>query len=213
MSTEIVDIIRAIVRDELSGLSLGDIAVVTGGFPHADAGDANNYECTVKLRESGLELPRVPMATPHIGMASAPQPGELVLVSYVGGDPNRPVVVGRLYSDTVRPPVHDAGEWRVQAPAAGTTSIAIDKGQAVVVTAGKTVVTVHKDGNVEIAGEQDIAITVKGNATISCTDCTLDASGTIDLGTGGGGVITEKSHKCYFSGAPLMGSASVRAKG
>ena len=213
MSGDIIDIIRAIVRDELATLALGDIAIVTSVFPHSGKDDGNNYECNVKLRESDLELRRVPIATPHIGMVSAPRVDDLVLVSYVGADPNRPIVVGRLYSNKANPPLHEAGEWRVEAPFQGQTSVAVDKEESVVVTAGKTIVTIRKDGAVELAGEQDLKIEVKGNATVKCGDCTIDASGTIELGTGGDPVITEGSHKCYFSGSPLVGSGSVKAKG
>jgi hypothetical protein len=208
-----VALIRAIVREELRALQLGDIAVVTSVFAHTDEGDGHNHECSVKLRESDLELRKVPMATPHVGMVSPPAVGDLVLLTYVGGDINRAVVVGRLYSDEKRPPVHAEGEWRVESPLQGPSSLAIDKDGAVVVTAGKTVVTVRQDGEVEIAGEKDLKIDVKGNVAIKCADCTVDASGKIDLGQGGSGVITEGSHKCYYTGAPLVGSKNVKAKG
>ncbi len=210
--SDLVTIIRAIVRDELKSLRLGDVAVVTSVFPHTSESDGYNYECHVKLRESDLELRRVPMATPHVGMVSAPNVGDLVLITYIQGDPNRPIVLGRLYSDQANPPLHDAQEWRVEAPFGGETFIAIDQEESVAVTTGKTVVTVRKDSNVEIAGEADLAIEVKGNVAISCADCTVEASGNIDLGTGGSGVITQDSHKCYFTGAPLVGSQSVKAK-
>jgi hypothetical protein len=209
--SDLVTIIRAIVREELKSLHLGDLAVVTSNFPHAD-GDDHNYECSVKLRESDQELRRVPMATPHVGMVSAPKVGDLVLISYVGGDPNRPIVVGRLYSDQENPPVHEAGEWRVESPLGGKTSIAIDKNESVVVTAENTVVTVKKSDLVHIKGPKDLKIEVDGNVQIKCADCTVDASGNIDLGKDGGGVITTKSHKCYFTGAALVGSQTVKAK-
>lgn len=192
--TDPVSIIRAIIRDELAAVRLPEIAVVTSAFPHTDASDANNFECNVQLREGPLELRKVPICTPHIGMASAPQKGELVLLSYVDGDPNRAVVVGRLYSEKAHPPVHKAKEWRL---ANGETSIAIDKDEAVVITAGETVVTVRKNGNLEV----------------KCKNCKIEASGNIDLGSGGSGVITEQSHKCYFTGKPLKPSQTVRAKG
>jgi phage baseplate assembly protein gpV len=210
--SDLVSIIRAIVRDEVKSLRLGDVAVVTAGLPHAE-GDTHNYECNVKLRENGLELKNVPIATPHIGMASAPAEGDLVLLSYVGGDPNRPIVVGRLYSDQKNPPVHEANEWKVVSKTDGETSIAIDKDESVVVTAGETVVTVKKGDTVSIKGPKDLKIEVDGNVEVKCVDCKVDASGNIDLGTGGGGVITDKTHKCYFTGAPLVGSQTVKAKG
>lgn len=206
-----VSIIRTIVRDELKSLRLGDLAVVTSIFPHAE-GDANNYECSVKLRESDLELKKVPMATSHIGMASTPRVGDLVLVSYVGANPNHPIIVGRLYNDKANPPEHEENEWRVQAPFEGDTEIAIDKEESICLTAGKTTITVKKDDVIQIAGEADLEIEVKGHVNLKCTDCKIDASGNIDLGTGGSGVITEMSHKCYFTGAPLVGSKKVKSK-
>jgi phage gp45-like len=210
--SDLVSILRAIVRDEMKLLQLDDLAVVTAGFPHAD-GDSNNYECNVKLRESGLELKKVPICTPHVGMVSTPKEGDLVLLSYVGGDANRPIVVARLYSDQCSPPVHEAGEWRVVSKTGGEAFIAIDKDESIVVSAGDTVVTVKKGDTVSIKGPKDLTIEVEGNVELKCADCKVDASGTIDLGAGGAGVITEKSHTCYFTGAPLVGSQTVKAKG
>jgi len=210
--SDLVTIIRAIVQDELKSLCLGDIGVVTSTFPHEE-GDDHNYECSVRLREGELELRRVPMATPHVGMVSAPEAGDLVLISYLGGDPNRPIVVGRLHSDKRHPPVHAAGEWRVESPLGGDTSIAIDRDAAVVITAGDTTVSVHPSGNIELASPTDVSVKVDGNVSLTCTDCKIRASGNIELGSGGAGVITTQSHKCYYTGAPLVGSLTVKAKG
>jgi phage baseplate assembly protein gpV len=227
--TDAAAAIRAIVRDELAALRWPDIAVVTSVFAHSGDDDGHNHECNVQLREGKLELRKVPIATPHVGMVSAPQVGDLVLLAYVAGDPNRAIVVGRLYSEKANPPKHDEKEWRVESPLKGASSIAIDKDESVVVTAGKTIVTVRKDGAVEvkgeadlkaeikgkldIKGEADVKIEVKGKVEVKCTDCTIDASGNIDLGTGGSGVITEQSHKCFFTGKPLVPSKTVKAKG
>jgi phage baseplate assembly protein gpV len=210
--TDAASAIRAIVRDELAALRLSELAVVTSVFAHSGDDDGNNHECNVQLRETSLELRRVPIATPHVGMVSAPQVGDLVLLAYVGGDPNRAIVVGRLYSEKSNPPKHEENEWRVESPLKGTSSIAIDKDESVVVSAGKTIVTIRKDGAVEVAGEADLKIEVKGKVEVKCTDCKIDASGNIDLGDGGAGVITEASHKCYFTGKALVPSKTVKAK-
>jgi hypothetical protein len=206
-------LIRAVVREELQALHLADVAVVTSVFVHADAGDAHNHACHVKLRESGLELRHVPLTTPHVGMVSPPQVGDLVLLNYLHGDLNRAVVVGRLHSDKVRPPVHGQKSWQVAALPQGETVLTLNDEGQLVLTAGKTQVTLEKDGKVVVTGETDLQIEVKGNAQIKCTDCLIDASGKIDLGSGGAGVITEASHKCYFTGKPLVPSKSVKAKG
>jgi Type VI secretion system/phage-baseplate injector OB domain len=210
--SDIVTILRAIVRDELRSIQLGDVAVVAKAYGHAD-GDEHNHECDVTLRESGLELKKVPIATPHVGMASAPQEGDLVYLSYVGGDPNRPIVLGRLYSEKFNPPVHALGELHIVSKPEGEASIVIDKDESVIVTSGETVVTIKRDDSVSIKGKKDLIVEVDGDVQLKCKDCKVDASGDIDLGSGGGGVITTKSHKCYFTGAALVGSGTVKAKG
>lgn len=214
--SDIVTIIRAIVRDELKALRLGDIGVVTSAFPHA-GGDAHNHECNVRLREAGgegaLELRRVPIATPHVGMVSAPQVGDLVLISYVQADPNRPIVVGRLYSDERNPPEHKAAGWRVESPLGGASSLAIEEDESVVVSAGDTTITLKRDDSVEIRAPKHLDVKVDGDVALTCKACTIDASGDIELGKGGAGVITTQSHKCFYTGAPLVGSLSVKAKG
>jgi uncharacterized protein involved in type VI secretion and phage assembly len=106
----VVELIRAIVRDELQRLHLGDLGVVTSVFPHSSEDDSNNYECNIQLKNSGLELRRVPVATPTTGVAAIPNIQDLVLVTYVGGDANAPIVIGRLYNDEQRPPVNLANE-------------------------------------------------------------------------------------------------------
>jgi hypothetical protein len=106
----VISLIQAIVREELQRIRVGDLGVVTSVFPHSDNGDRDNYACNVLLKNSGLELRKVPVATPTIGMAAIPNVEDLVLVSFVGGDINQPIVIGRLYNDQQRPPVNLANE-------------------------------------------------------------------------------------------------------
>ena len=106
----VISLIQKIVRAELRRLHVGDLGVVTSVFPHSDNGDRDNYECNVLLKNSGLELRKVPVATPTIGGAAIPNVEDLVLVSFVGGDSNQPIIVGRLYNDQQRPPVNQPNE-------------------------------------------------------------------------------------------------------
>ena len=217
---ELFQIFRAMMRDELRALRFGDTAVVTATAPHAE-GDTNNHACDISLRHGGLALTRVPIATPHVGMVSPPRVGDIVLLTYVDGDVNRPVITGRLYSDVAPPPVHEDDELWISMPPEHRTQIAFKKDGSLLIAAGKTTITVAQDGAVALVGETDLQITVKGNASVkadgnvelSCADAKIKASGTIDLGEGGHGVITTGSHKCYITGKPLVGSATVKAKG
>ena len=70
----------------------------------------DNYECNVKLRDKGVELRKVPVATQHIGLTNMVHVGDLVLVSFINGNINSPVVVGRLYNDEDRPPINKQEE-------------------------------------------------------------------------------------------------------
>jgi uncharacterized protein involved in type VI secretion and phage assembly len=101
------DTIRRIVREEMGQVRTAELAVVQEQHPHADDGDMDNFACTVALRDSGIVLKQVPVATPRIGTASIPAVGELVLVQFVGGNINAPVITGRLYNDEDRPPAND----------------------------------------------------------------------------------------------------------
>jgi phage baseplate assembly protein gpV len=117
MST-IVDTIQAIVRQELRSVRVADQGVVEEVYPHRGNGDKDNYGCDVRLKNSGLLLKRVPIATGHIGTAMIPNVGDLVLVTFDKGDVNQPIVIGRLYNGDDRPPLNDSNEVIFRLPLA-----------------------------------------------------------------------------------------------
>ncbi len=116
--TDMIPTIRAIVQRELDARRIAELAIVTEVQPHADGGDSDNYSCTVKLKNSGLELVRVPVATGHIGTVAIPNPGDLVLLAFDHGDINQPIIIGRLYNDEDRPPVNTSDEVIFRLPLA-----------------------------------------------------------------------------------------------
>ena len=232
----ILQIIRQIVRDEIRGLCIGELGTVTSVSPVADRAGQDNYACSVKLRDRDVELRKVPICTPHNGMVSCPQSGELVLVSFVGGNANNPIIIGRVHSERIRPPVHEDGELVIETNPGGDTRMSFRPDGTVEITSGDALwniapdgaislsgsdLTVAMTGDVQLTGDGNMQLTVQGDAnvsvdgscTVETTDCMLHASGNIELGEGGGGVITDRSHKCYYTGAPLVGSATVTAKG
>ena len=164
------------------------------------------------MRESGLALRDVPIVTAHTGMISAPRVGDLVLLSYINGDPNNPVITGRLYSDQSPPPAHGKDDLLLQAPYKGKTSINIGADQSITITAGTTDIVIHQDGSIYINAADSVGLFVTGDVNLECENASIEASGNIDLGLDGGGVVTTKSHKCFFTGAPLVGSTTVKAK-
>src|SRR6516225_4610595 len=108
--TSIVETIRRIVRSELEAVRIAELGVVEAASSHSDAGDNDNYGCDVRLKNTGLLLKRVPVATGHVGSATIPNVGDLVLLTFAKGEMNQGIVVGRLYTDDDRPPLNGTNE-------------------------------------------------------------------------------------------------------
>lgn len=117
MST-IVNTIQEIIRQELRRVRVADMGIVEEVYPHAGASDDDNYGCDVRLKNSGLLLKRVPLAIGHIGTASIPNKGDLVLLVFDKGDVNQPIIIGRLYNEKQRPPINTTDEVIFRLPLA-----------------------------------------------------------------------------------------------
>jgi phage baseplate assembly protein gpV len=110
MTLTLYETVQRIVQEELGSIRTAELAIVQEQHPHAEDSDKDNYACTVMLRDSGIVLEQVPVATSRIGCASIPAVEELVLVQFVGGDINAPIITDRLYNDEDRPPANDDGQ-------------------------------------------------------------------------------------------------------
>ena len=108
--SRIVEIIRRVVLEELARNRGSLLGVVTTVYPHEAEDDENNYEANVRLKHEDLELRRVPIAVGHVGVAAPPRVGDLVLVQFLNGDSNQPLVTGRFYHAGDRPPLHKEDE-------------------------------------------------------------------------------------------------------
>ena len=120
---DIVELIRAVVRNELGTMHVTELGVVGKARPHASAGDKENCACDVMLRDIGLELKGVPVATQRIGHVAIPNVGDLVLIGFVHGDIQNPVIVGRLHNNVDRPPVAKDEEWVYVCPDAKKSGV------------------------------------------------------------------------------------------
>jgi uncharacterized protein involved in type VI secretion and phage assembly len=98
------------VRQELRQLRIAELGVVEAVYPHSASGDNDNYGCDVRLKNSGLLLKRVPIATGHIGTAATPNIGDLVLLVFYKGDVNQPIVIARMYNEGKRAPINNLNE-------------------------------------------------------------------------------------------------------
>lgn len=110
MSGNIIEIVRRVVEQELARTRGNMLGVVSQVFPRTAADDDNNYEVNVKLKHENLELNKVPVAVAHIGVAAPPRTGDLVLVQFINGDLNQPVITGRFYTDDTLAPIYEENE-------------------------------------------------------------------------------------------------------
>lgn len=186
MSTlSLYETIQRIVQEELRRVHTAELAVVQAQHPHAGASDQDNYSCTVKLRNSALVLKQVPVATPRLGQVSMPAVGDLVLVQFVGGDINAPIIVGSLYNDEDRPPVNANGQSILHLPLAGGDSDAV---HIEINSDGKREINIKLGSGVEINLRDDdpaVKIAVGSSAAVQ-----IDSDGAIKLESQGKIAIT-----------------------
>ena len=149
----IVSIFQQIAAREAEKIYTTELGEVTAIFPHASDGDKNNYQCSVKVKNrkaadgSDFELRKVPVATGHIGLANIPNMGDLVLIQFIGGDLNAPVITGRLYNDADKTPVSDKQQ------------VVLERIESIKITMNDdTNIEIDKDGNVKIKGKKDVVL-------------------------------------------------------
>ncbi len=106
MTDSLLDIVRRVVLQELQHVRSSQLGVVSAVHAHTEASDGNNHEADVRLKHTDLELVRVPIAVAQVGAAAPPRVGDLVLVQFLDGDLNQPVIGGRFYHADDPPPVH-----------------------------------------------------------------------------------------------------------
>ena len=150
--------------------------------------DAENYTCDVQpLNENMTLLPRCRI----LSVWGTPTK-RLVLLPAV----NSKVMVGFEDGDNTKPYIQ--GFFPDQGP--GEMSMILEAEKA----------------RIEIGASGKINIESEGDVEVICANCKINASGNIDLGEGGDGVITSGPSGtlpvCFVTGAPIPCSSTVKAK-
>ena len=202
MSSNIVEVIRNIAQMEIKKMHTTELGIVTSVFPHASDSDKDNYECNIRLKDKGVELRKVPVATQQIGFVNILHTGDLVLVSFIGGNINSPIIVGRLYNEKDRPPTSKQEEIVYKPPYTKDTSlrrlnIVLPEGTVNVefhddmisVIVGKSSITATDTGEIQIKSEgvqQKISIIADGDVSIEAQNISIKSrmETTIESGTG-----------------------------
>ena len=100
--SDLIETLRAIIKDEISKMRPPDLGIVVEVY--ANDSDGNNHQVDVRLRGSGVELKRAPVTVQRYGMSALPKVDDLVLVMFLSGDLNAPVVIGCVYDENTQPP-------------------------------------------------------------------------------------------------------------
>ena len=189
MSERLLAAVQRVVQEELAQQRSTLLGVVTAIYAHEAEDDENNFEVDVRLKHEGLELRKVPMATGYMGLAIPPREGDLVLVQFVNGDLNQPLVTGRFYHADERPPLHKAGDIlfeqrladdtfnHLRLAANGAIFLQRDVTKREDNSEAKAGIAIDPDGNIEIKTGDKVVINIKadGSMSIECDKLTINA--------------------------------------
>ncbi len=209
--TDMVDIIRAIVRDELARRRSPELGLVTAVHARDADGSDNNHQVNVRLRASGLELQRVPVTAARLGLSLLPKAGDLVLVVFANADVNAPVVVGSVYDEAVQPPVARAEELVYMPTDADDSAVR----RLHVELANGCALTLHDDHLTLKMGGTEITVNQDGDVQIQCAgkvqikadaDIAVEAGGNLELKAQGSVKVTAGSS------LDLQGMAAAKLK-
>jgi phage baseplate assembly protein V len=216
--SDLIEILRAVIRDEMERRRAPELGIVTEVLARESESSDNNHQVKVRLRDSGVELQWVPVAVGRLGLSVLPQVGDLVLVVFVGGDLNSPVVVGSLYDAQVQPPVakpaevvyqptdaQDASLRRFHLELANGSTLTIDEDKLTVALGG-TEVVINRDGDVAIKSAAKLSIQTQG-------DMSLEASGNLDLKAQGNVTMSGVSATVEGQGSAKLKAPAVSLAG
>lgn len=216
--SDLIEILRAVIRDEMERRRAPELGIVTEVLARESESSDNNHQVKVRLRDSGVELQWVPVAVGRLGLSLLPQVGDLVLVVFVGGDLNSPVVVGSVYDAQVQPPVakpaevvyqptdaQDASLRRFHLELANGSTLTIDEDKLTVALGG-TEVVINRDGDVAIKSAAKLTIQTQG-------DMSLEASGNLDLKAQGNVTVSGVSATVEGQGSAKLKAPAVSLAG
>ncbi len=193
----IVGVMKKVAEQEARKIYTTELGVVTAIFPHAADSDKDNYQCSIRLKNKKLpdggdfELRKVPVATQHMGLVNIPNVGDLVLVTFIGGDLNAPVIIGRLHNDADQPPLNKEKEYLLKHNLTEGGSFKIDAEGVITLTSKneKYIATV-KDEHISLVSDKASATIEGGTVTVKNEQCTISEEG---------GTVTIKNDQCTIT--------------
>ena len=216
--SDLIQIVRAIIREELSRYRLPELGIVTEVFAHDSSSSPNNHQVNVRLRSTGVELQRAAVAVPRPGISLLPRVDDLVLVAFVNGDMNTPIVLGSVYSDAIQPPEGKALE-SVYMPGDETDSSVrrfyLELPSGTKVTVNDDAIQLESGGTkIELQRDGDISMECSGKITLKAGgDLAIEAGGNIDIKASANATVKGVAVTAEGSGEAKLKGAAVTLAG
>jgi hypothetical protein len=204
------EMVRKIAERETEKLHLLEYGRVESVDLHESDDDKVGFTCAVQLvtrrTDEGelLKLEKVPIATGFMGMIDVPKIDDLVLIGYINGDFELPIVIGRMYSKERPPPLFEDGIhlWEISKDGFGSgveqskvkiaftdadqTTLELDDAQINIVIGGDMNIKLNKDEAVIDAAGNTITANTDGTLKLDFTgDVEIKSSGNIKLDASG----------------------------
>lgn len=184
MST-FVGVMSEVARRELAAHRSLALGVVTEAFSNEGGKGEHHLDCHVRLHGSELVLQHVPVAVARPGLSALPRVGDLVVLGFLDGDVNGPVLLATIHAADVPSPDAKADEVVYEVPDPGSDARRLElrlpngnrltvKDDTLTVDMGGTKVVVESGGAITLEAAGDISLTANGNLR-------LEAKGNVDI--------------------------------
>lgn len=214
--------LAALARHELDKRSFCELARVTSTFPGSEENDGQTV--SIQLKDSGLAIPRVPVAVGLTGVGALPREGDVVVVLFPRGELASPIVVAQVYTDQRRPPKFERDEIKLVWPGE------VDDPETKAVQVSVKVVDDARTLALTLGGDKDASLTLEdGTLTLVAGKVKLVLShssasdGRVELSAGSTKIVLEQdgdlsletSGKLKLKGSEVAieGDTSVKVNG
>lgn len=150
-----------------------------------------------------------------LGVGWIPKVGSEVLIAFIDGAEDRPQIIKVQRWDYMIARKGD-GISLLEFVVDNENNISLRRGNDFQVTIDQETRVNISNGSVyelDLDENGKLTITAQDDLQVNCSNAKISASGNIDLGDGGGGVVTNQSMPvCFVTGAPVPCSQTVKAK-
>ena len=192
--------LAAFARHEAERRTFCELAVVTSVFDDPDGGAEDAMTVAVQLKDSGVALQRLPVATWATGLACLPRVGDVVLVLFPRGTLASGIVVAQVYSDERRPPPFGKDEVALVWPEGDAAKVVLRLGGGD-----------EPEARLAVGGEDEVAITLrKGEIALAASGVAVRLSyggasdGVVALEAGGSKVTLKQDGEVTIEAAQRL---------